>query len=517
MATNNEPVELKGNLGMQRRQTKVKMENEEPLKAARIAFRGHKKGVSAVAVLQCRDRDPIVVSAAERQISLWSVRTGEIILSVEGHSARVSSLSTCVLGNETPMLVSGSWDMTVRIWPLLPCYSISGQESKNIIESESKVLLGHKNRIFAVDCVKTPDQEEHLIVSGSADNSIRVWSLLKGELLFKIFDLEPTWILCVKAVIISNAPFVVAGCKDNTVRVWRLQPPREDVKESFPILTIRSHSSSVSQLVLFESKKFGWVIVTACKDSMIRVWSFADGRLLKHFLAFNSKICALNVFFSSKLGYDIVVAANPKGNIRVWKMNNSELLRIFTGHEDRVNDLAIFLAPTNPPERRTAEEKREQEGNPENTESLDLVIVSGSEDTTVRTWLFAEEKLLTKLSHKVNEKRVRVLSMAVYAPEAKDPWIITGCENSTLRGWKVKRTTHVAKEGGVWTHSVHSGRDPVAAVAVYEPYWRGMSPCVGFGVDMGSPHVISGSKDGTIRLGLLYDGTQVGAYWTGKT
>jgi WD40 repeat protein len=63
------------------------------------------------------------------------------------------------------LLASGSWDKTVRLWPV-------DQPSATPV-----ILTGHTSKVFSV--AFTPDG--NTIVSGSADGTIRLWDVQHPE------------------------------------------------------------------------------------------------------------------------------------------------------------------------------------------------------------------------------------------------------------------------------------------------------------------------------------------------
>ncbi len=60
------------------------------------------------------------------------------------------------------MIVSGSWDRTIRIWNAITCECI-------------KVLKGHFKEIWSVSLYDT------MIISGSGDKTIRIWDATTGN------------------------------------------------------------------------------------------------------------------------------------------------------------------------------------------------------------------------------------------------------------------------------------------------------------------------------------------------
>jgi len=77
------------------------------------------------------------------QIFLWSFKTGKLLEILSGHGAIISGLHFC---NEA-LLVSGSWDKTVRLW------DIGGQNESQILPCDADVLAlavcGNTRRISA--------------------------------------------------------------------------------------------------------------------------------------------------------------------------------------------------------------------------------------------------------------------------------------------------------------------------------------------------------------------------------
>ena len=196
---------------------------------------------------------------------------------------------------------------------------------------------------------------------------------------------------------------------------------------------------------------------------------------------------------------------------------------MFNGHTDSATALTAFDSP----------------------DSTDqIIVVSGSKDKTVRTWLYAEEKSITTLEHlsisllnqnpanssiatavqvttsdketstKKKKKTVKVCAIAVYAEDNQPPIIITGCDDSTLRAWRLKRSnqTGVLK----WFTKAHSGTEPISCVRVYIPPLNYILPRDNTNkIPLSEPFIISASRDGTIVLSSLSDGTPLSRCWEG--
>ena len=77
-------------------------------------------------------------------------------------AGRDSSLVSCLLLTSSGLVVSGSWDDTLRVWD-----PATGECLRTLEE--------HTN---SINCVI--ETKVGLLVSGSGDNTLRVWDLSKG-------------------------------------------------------------------------------------------------------------------------------------------------------------------------------------------------------------------------------------------------------------------------------------------------------------------------------------------------
>lgn len=97
-----------------------------------------------------------------------------------------------------------------------------------------------------------------IIISGSLDNTIKVWDIDRGKSTDTMFGhIEGVW------AIASDRLRIVSGSHDRTIKVWN----REDGKN---VATLVGHRAAVTCLSLGDDK-----IVSGSDDGDIRIWSFA--------------------------------------------------------------------------------------------------------------------------------------------------------------------------------------------------------------------------------------------------
>jgi WD40 repeat protein len=143
--------------------------------------------------------------------------------------------------------------------------------------------------------------------------------------------------------------------------------------------------------------------------------------------------------------------------------------QILTGHTDSVNAVAV---------------KRLPDGTP--------VIVSGSNDGTVRVWRLADG---SPVGQPLRGDDGAVYAVAVGALPDGTPVIVSG--GGTVRVWRLADGAPVGK-------LVTGHRTTTWAVAVAA-------------LPDGTPVIVSGGNDGTVRVWRLADGTPVGEPITGHT
>jgi len=102
-------------------------------------------------------------------------------------------------------------------------------------------------------------RQKPVLVSGSLDNTIRVWDVETGKAITTLFGhIEGIW------AIASDKLRLVSGSHDRTIKVWMRE-------ESRCLATLVGHRGAVTCLAMGDDK-----IVSGSDDGDIRIWSFAE-------------------------------------------------------------------------------------------------------------------------------------------------------------------------------------------------------------------------------------------------
>lgn len=147
--------------------------NPEP---KHISFHAHG---SAVVTCLIFSQNRIISASDDHSINVYSPITGEQLRSLEGHEGGVWALAAT-----KDILVSGSTDRTVRIWDLNTgrCTHVFGGHTSTVrcLAIVKPEMVEVENDAGQVSLERWPKRP--LIVTGSRDHSLRVWTLPKpGE------------------------------------------------------------------------------------------------------------------------------------------------------------------------------------------------------------------------------------------------------------------------------------------------------------------------------------------------
>ena len=357
---------------------------------------------------------------------------------VANHDDKITCL---VLATDGRRLVTGSADNTARVWEL------------SAPDSSMRVLRGHKG---AISCLSL-DAEGRWLVTGSEDTTIRVWDLSASDPLATVQVLRGHEKPITSLALTADAKLLVTGSDDATTRVW-------DLSSSAPPRVLRGGEFGVNSLSL--SKDGRW-LAAGSNDQTIRVWDLADTSVSAQPKFVTNSSSLLSCLSISPDGRLLVAAVAhfeeatdalgtktffPVGSVRVWNLSSADpeaTSRELRGHTRRITCLSL-----SPDGRKLA---------------------TGSEDFTACVWDLADTD--RSATHRVMYGHLSGIESVSFSPDAR--WLVTGSKDKTARAWDL------------------SSSDPVATVKVLRGHDSDIT-CLSFSSD--GCLLATGSADKTARL-----------------
>lgn len=226
---------------------------------------------------------------------------------------------------EDKWFATGSEDNLIRIWPL---ESLLAEQ-----ESCPKLLKGHTQDVYTLEFIN-----ETGLVSGSGDETLRIWNIESGDCVNCLTIESAEKIAGREAAITSlavshSSRFVVAGSLDKLVRVWELQD-----KDPKLIQTLAGHTDSVYSVCFDKEDK---IIISGSLDKTIRRWDFSNpgqGTCLQ--VLSGHKDFVLSVAVGGKQR-PLILSGSKDRSVQFWDTLTDSLQLTLQGHKNSVISVAV--------------------------------------------------------------------------------------------------------------------------------------------------------------------------------
>ena len=195
-----------------------------------------------------------------------------------------------------PVLMTGSWDRSVRIWNL--------ETGKEV-----GVLRGHTRGVRALQFDATK------LVTGSMDSTLKIWNWRTGECMRTLRGHRDA-VICLT----YDKQLLVSGSGDSTIRVWDFGTGE--------VYTLRGHSEWVNSVALWDSKSDG------CDPS-----PNSTGEV-------GAPTSNPELAKQSNMG-KYLFSASDDATVRVWDLYTRTCVRVLSGHVAQVQSLKVYVVPAN--------------------------------------------------------------------------------------------------------------------------------------------------------------------------
>ncbi|XP_053210595.1 F-box/WD repeat-containing protein 7-like [Panonychus citri] len=280
------------------------------------------------------------------------------ILHLKGHDDHVI---TCLQFNpESNLIVSGSDDNTLKVW--------SSTTGKCL-----RTLTGHTGGVWSSQL-----SPNNIVISGSTDRTLKIWDAISGKCKHTLYGHTST-VRCMAL----HGNQVVSGSRDTTLRVW-------DITTGNCNHVLVGHCAAV-RCVQFN----GSIVVSGAYDYLVKVWD-AQTETCLHTLDGHT-----NRVYSLQFDGENIVSGSLDTSIRVWSASTGQSRHILTGHQSLTSGMQL-------------------RGN---------VLVSGNADSTVKVWDINTGECLATLAGENKHQS------AVTCLQFNSKFVITSSDDGTVKLW----------------------------------------------------------------------------------
>ncbi|RWS28528.1 F-box/WD repeat-containing protein 7-like isoform X1 [Leptotrombidium deliense] len=283
------------------------------------------------------------------------------ILHLKGHDDHVI---TCLQFNPTSnLIVSGSDDNTLKVWS-----SITGRCLRT--------LTGHTGGVWSSQL-----SPNNIVISGSTDRTLKVWDALTGECLHTLYGHTST-VRCMAL----HGNNVVSGSRDATLRVWNIS-----TGECCHVLV--GHVAAV-RCVQFNGK----IVVSGAYDYLVKVWEVSTESCLHTLEGHTNRV------YSLQFDGENIVSGSLDTSIRVWSAASGVLKHTLIGHQSLTSGMQL-RGP---------------------------ILVSGNADSTVKVWDINSGQCLQTLAGPNKHQS------AVTCLQFNSRFVITSSDDGTVKLWDLR-------------------------------------------------------------------------------
>ncbi|XP_063277349.1 F-box/WD repeat-containing protein 7 isoform X1 [Prinia subflava] len=277
---------------------------------------------------------------------------------LKGHDDHViTCLQFC--GNR---IVSGSDDNTLKVWS-----AVTGKCLRT--------LVGHTGGVWS------SQMRDNIIISGSTDRTLKVWNAETGECIHTLYGHTST-VRCMHL----HEKRVVSGSRDATLRIW-------DIETGQCLHVLMGHVAAV-RCVQYDGRR----VVSGAYDFMVKVWDPETETCLHTLQGHTNRV------YSLQFDGIHVVSGSLDTSIRVWDVETGNCIHTLTGHQSLTSGMEL----------------------------KDNILVSGNADSTVKIWDIKTGQCLQTLQGPNKHQS------AVTCLQFNKNFVITSSDDGTVKLWDLK-------------------------------------------------------------------------------
>ncbi len=346
---------------------------------------------AVISVALSPDGRLLAAGADTGAIYIWRTLDHQLVGICHGHTSHVWSLAFGGMPGVGGRLLSGSADMTVRVWDV---------ERRQTLH----VLTGHTGVVSTVGF--HPDGA--LVVSGSLDETVRLWDAQSGQLLGTL----QAGATRVEATAFSpDGRLLATAGHDQLVRLW-------DWRRAEVLHTLRGQTNLVKALAFCptpEGQGEPPLLASGGDDQTLRLWDTQTGALLATLSGHTAAIISMTASADGAW----LFSGSDDQTVRVWDLSRAwvgapgevQTARVLHGHAGTMRSLSV----------------RQHQA------TRQTLLASGSYDKTVRLWDVQRGEVLAIM--RGHAKWLQSLAFTAADGPLPDRLLVAGSDGQSVRVW----------------------------------------------------------------------------------
>ncbi|XP_035229762.1 transducin beta-like protein 3 isoform X2 [Stegodyphus dumicola] len=326
--------------------------------------------------------DAIGITTFEHNILIFSIDKFTLKKQFIGYNDDILSIKFMGAEDDRLAVATNSAQIKIFQFPSLSC----------------QLLKGHLDIVLALDVFR---QHKHILVSGSKDNSVKVWFIENESSCFSSLYTgyghtnSVTAVACCR----GKSRFFASGSQDTTLKLWEVPESQPVVTAKLlltPFCTAKAHDKHINSIDISENDK---LVATGSQDHTAKIWNATDLSLLGTLRGHKKGVWCVNF---SPVDLAIVTSSGDE-TIRIWSVVDFTCLKTFQGHEASVLQ-ALFL-------------------------TRGTQLISSSSDGNIKLWDITDNMCIKSLA----EHSTRVWTLATSSSEQ---YLVSGGADSNIVIWQ---------------------------------------------------------------------------------
>jgi WD40 repeat protein len=237
-----------------------------------------------------------------------------------GHTAPVTALAFTATGS----IISGSADQTVKVWSTIPNWTLAGQLGPKADAPLDLRPSPFANRVLALDF---SDDGKFLATGGgdpSRSGELIIWDMSNLSIHRNIAEAHSDTVFGVE--ISRDGQFILSGAADKFVKIF-------DITTGKHVKSFEGHTHHVLDVSWKPDQS---VIVSAGADNVIKVWSVETGEQQRTIQGFSKQVTSIQWVGRA----NTILSCAGDGSVRFHQADNGNNFRNFGGGVDYMYTVA---------------------------------------------------------------------------------------------------------------------------------------------------------------------------------